>query len=218
MVDFCTRFEWCELQQFSFHSSSKRNMRHCGLLPVTDLIYINVVRQCVIKAGDSGILWRYVRFMRRISLCLTLFVLLFFVCVHACKLMQMLCTCAYTQYKQRMSLLSGVDRSLLSWLQPFFLLHKSLKIYSCESGYPILLRTLGAQWKRHWRSDDSLPTSQSLAAPETSTSDYAEIDRSFLPSFSPSLFLFLYLFDIWLAGRDRGKPPFRVGHFGLWLV
>lgn len=40
-------------------------------------------------------------------------------------------------------------------------------------------------------------------------------DRSLLPvcSLSPSPFLFLYLFDIWLAGRDGWKPPFRVGHF-----
>lgn len=94
----------------------------------------------------------------------------------------------------------------------------SLKIYSCGSGYPTLPRTVGAQCERHRRSDDILPTSQSLTLPETSTSDRMEIDHSFLCSLSPSPFLFLYLFDIWLAGRDVGKPPFRVGHFGLWLV
>lgn len=94
----------------------------------------------------------------------------------------------------------------------------SLKIYSCGSGYPTLPRTVGAQCEHYRRSDDILPTSQSLTLPETSTSDRTEIDHSFLCSPSPSSFLFLYLFDIWLAGRDVGKPPFRFGHSGLWLV
>lgn len=73
---------------------------------------------------------------------------------------------------------------------------KSPKIYSCGSGYPTLPRTVGAQCERCRRSDDILPTSQPLTVPETSTSDCAEIDHSFLRSLSPSPFLFLYLFDI----------------------
>lgn len=55
MVSLCTRFEWCGLQQFSFHSSVEGNMRCCGLLPVTDLIYINVVRRCVLLRLVTGI-------------------------------------------------------------------------------------------------------------------------------------------------------------------
>lgn len=109
---------------------------------------------------------------------------------------------AYPQQEQHKSLLSGVDRSLLSWL---LVLQKSLKIYSCESGCPRLRRTVGAQCKHHRRSDDILPTSQLLTVPETSAQDSAEIDHSFLCSLSPSPFLFLYLFDIWLAGRDGGE-------------
>lgn len=126
-------------------------------------------------------------------------------------------TCAYAQQEQHRSLLSGVDGSLpLPATTLLVFSTNPFKIYCCGSGCPALLRTVGAQCEHHRTSDDILPASQTPAVPETSTC--AEIDGSFLRSLSASPFLFLYLFDIWLAGSDGGKPPFRVGHFGLWLV
>lgn len=47
MGGFCTRFEWCGLQQISFHSSQKENIRCGDLLPRTALIYADVARNCV---------------------------------------------------------------------------------------------------------------------------------------------------------------------------
>lgn len=80
MGSFCTRFEWCGLQQLSYHSSRRGNMRCGGLLPVTDLIYMN--------AGD----WHCVSiiFLSWASYCFPRVSLPRFVCVCTCE-MQMLC-------------------------------------------------------------------------------------------------------------------------------
>lgn len=128
-------------------------------------------------------------------------------------------TCAYAQREQHRSLLSGVAGSLLLPATTLLVFSNNpFKIYCCGSGCPAPLRTVGAQCEHHRTSDDILPASQTPTVPETSTSSCAEIDGSFLRSLHALPFLFLYLFDIWLAGSDGGKPPFRVGHFGLWLV
>lgn len=151
----------------------------------------------IIRAGDwhcvSIIVLTSASLCFLLCLCVTLFV-----CTNLClgNVDVEVNTCAYTQQKQHKSLLSGVDRRPPLWASDVLVLQISLKIYSCESGYPTLLRTVGAQCEHSRRSDDILPTSQSLTVPETSTSDCAEIDRSFLCSLSPSPFLFLYLFDI----------------------
>lgn len=152
-------------------------MRCCGL-PVSGfcetLCFINAcVRHCV------SIYFFVIIIFFSLCLCLT------FLCVCRCaRELQML-----GEYLSMLSavttaaLLSGVHRS-----QPCLFYRNSLRFNSCDSIHPTIQRTVGAQCEHLRRSDDILPTSQSLTVQETSTPD-----RSLFPVCS--LFLFLYLFD-----------------------
>lgn len=95
--------------------------------------------------------------------------------------------------------LSGVDRRPRFWLQPC-LFSRYPSRFTAESGYPTLPRTVGAQCEHHRRSDDILPTSQSLTVPDTPASDCVEIDRSFLCTFSLTVPLPVFIWH--MTGRE----------------
>lgn len=153
MVGFCIRFEWCELQQFSFHSSRKRNMRHCGLLSVTDLIYINVVRHCVLLRLATLELFGHMCVFMGWILCAWVSLSC---CFCACMCLQAYVNVMYLfiYSAETTHVLSGVDRSLLSQLQIYSpQIPQDLQLWVWLSHTPENSRcTVRAPQKKWWHS------------------------------------------------------------------